>query len=322
MKRQTMIAVSVLMLAALVLAACQALPSPMIALAAAPDPAAPEGKQNVMDVIDQFFAAYETYDTDKLLALHTDDAVWTWIDEGKNFPNFGPEGIWIGTGREEIGAMFDFDRGESGITGYILWADVSGNNVKTVEVWESAYSHAIDVPLIARSTYKLNQGKITEWEWRVSAESSGRFMNTPDPLAANMQLLNYINENIWNQGKVDLIDQYYVSGYVRHEIDYPADPPGAEGLKQFITALRTGFPDWNCTAQDMFAASDKVVGRYLCQGTHTGNLMGLPPTGRHVQFSDTIIHKISDGKIVEDWSDYDTLGYFVQLGFTLVPPGQ
>ena len=98
------------------------------------------------------------------------------------------------------------------------------------------------------------------------------------------------------------------------------NPPGAEGLKAFVTALRVGFPDWNCSVQDMFAAGDKVVGRYLCQGTQTGELFGLPPSGRHVQFSDTIIHKIVNGKVAEDWSDYDTLGYFVQLGFTLLPP--
>ncbi len=322
----TTIVLSMLVLAALVLGACAPVPPvTSLSLAAAMPAAQPVGESKdaaVMEVMAQFYEAYRAYDTELLLSLHTEDAVWTWIDEGKNFPNFGPEGIWVGTGADEIRAMFDFDRGESGITGYSLWIDVNGNNVKATEVWESAYTHAIDVPLIAQSTYRLSHGKISEWTWRVSAESSSRFMTTPDPLATNMALMRFINENIWNGGNLDLVDQYYAADYVRHEVDYPADPPGSEGLKQFVAMLHTAFPDWNCAVEDMFAAGNEVVSRYLCQGTHTGDLMGLPPTGNHVQFSDTIIHKIVDGKVVEDWSDYDTLGYFLQLGFTLVPPGQ
>jgi hypothetical protein len=129
----TTIVLSMLVLAALVLGACAPVPPvTSLSLAAAMPAAQPDGgakDEAVMEVMAQFYEAYRTYDTDLLLSLHTDDAVWTWIDEGKNFPNFGPEGIWVGTGKDEIRAMFDFDRGAQGFSGYSVWMKVSGNNV-------------------------------------------------------------------------------------------------------------------------------------------------------------------------------------------------
>lgn len=158
-----------LLLVALILSACQ----PIVA-----KPAAQQTEKAAMAVMNQFFEAYRVYDMDKMLSLYTDDAVWTWIDPGKNFPAFGAEGIWVGTGKAEIAEMFEFDRGEGGFIGYILWSQVQGNTIKTTELWESDYSHEIDVPLITQSIYTLREGKISDWHWTVSPESSTRFMNT------------------------------------------------------------------------------------------------------------------------------------------------
>ena len=301
-----------LLLAVLLLSACQ----PIVA-----EPAAQQAEAAAMTVMDQFFEAYETYDTDKLLSLHTDDAVWTWIDPGKNFPDFGPEGKMVGTGKDEIRAMFDYDRGGAGFSGYIVFSDVQGNRVTATELWESDWTREIDAPLVTKSTYTLRDGKIAEWVWTVSPESSRRVMNTPSALAANQDLMASINEEIWNQGNLDLIDERYAADYVRHEAGYPAELAGAAGLKQFIQNLRTGFPDWNCTIEDTMAAGDKVMVRYLCSGTHTGEWNGLPPTGKPIQFQSMIVHRIAVGKVVEDWSEYDSLGWMQQLGFELAPGG-
>ena len=138
-----------------------------------------------MQVIDQFLEAYRTYDVNTMLSLHTEDAVWTWIDPGKNFSFFGPEGKWVGTGKDEIRAMFALDRGEWGFSGYILWSEMHGDTVRTTELWENDYSHQIDVPLITQSTYKLRQGKLVEWTWIVSPVSSWRFTNPVNPATAN-----------------------------------------------------------------------------------------------------------------------------------------
>jgi hypothetical protein len=68
----------------------------------------------VVQVLDQFFEAYRTYDMEMMLSLQTDGVVWIWIDPGKNFPQFGPEGRWVGTGKDAIRAMFELDRGSLG----------------------------------------------------------------------------------------------------------------------------------------------------------------------------------------------------------------
>jgi steroid delta-isomerase-like uncharacterized protein len=145
-------------------------------------------------------------------------------------------------------------------------------------------------------------------------------MNTSDPLEANRQLMASINDEIWNQGNLDLIDERYAADYVRHEAGYPDEMQGSVGLKQFIAALRVGFPDWNCAIEQTLAVDDKVVVYYRCTGTQTGEWNGLAPSGKQIEFTDIIIHKIADGKVVEDWSEYDSLGWMQQLGFQLMPP--
>ncbi len=127
-----------------------------------------------MQVINRFFAAYDAYDIEGMLSLHTDDAIWTWIDPGKNLPIFGPEGKLIATGKQEIRKFFEMDRGEYGFTGYILWSDVQGETVNAIELWHNDSARAISVPLITKSCYRFRGDKIGEWTWIPSPESTRR----------------------------------------------------------------------------------------------------------------------------------------------------
>lgn len=298
-----------LLLAVLVLSACQ----PIVA-----QPVAQQGVGEAMEVMNQFFEAYRLYDVDMMLSLQTDDVVWTWIDPGKNF--WPPEGVRAGTGKDEIRAMFDEDRGQGGVTGYILWADVKGKTVSTTELWESEFTKAIDAPMITRSTYLLRDGKIAEWEWIVSPESSFRVMNTPDPLEANREVVRRVNSEIWNGNNLDLMDELYAENYVRHEPGYPAELQGREGLRQFLTQLRLAFPDFQCTIANLAAVGDIVV-HYgqVCGGTHQGEWMGVPPSGKRIEFTVMATQRLADGQVVEDWIEYDSLGFMQQLGFELTP---
>lgn len=132
-------------------------------------------EQAVMQLISRFFAAYDSYDIEGMLSLHTDDVVWTWIDPGKNIPAFGPEGKVVGTGKQEIRKFFEMDRGAAGFTGYILWSEVQGDTVDTVEIWQNDMARAVNVPLITKSRYRLRGDKIAEWTWITSPESTRRF---------------------------------------------------------------------------------------------------------------------------------------------------
>jgi predicted ester cyclase len=96
---------------------------------------------------------------------------------------------------------------------------------------------------------------------------------------------------------------------------------GPEGLKQLFTMLRTAFPDWSETIEDLMAEEDRVVFRVTGQGTHQGEFMGIPATGKPVTRPGIDIVRNVDGKLVEHWANIDQLGMMQQLG-VIPPPGQ
>jgi steroid delta-isomerase-like uncharacterized protein len=114
----------------------------------------------------------------------------------------------------------------------------------------------------------------------------------------------------------DLIDEIYASDLVWHEPDQ--DVQGSEEAKQFVATYRTAFPDLNVTVEDVIAEGEKAVTRWTVRGTHQGEIEEFgPPTGKRVEFEGLTIHRIADGKIVEEWERYDNLSLMQQLG--LVP---
>ena len=97
-----------------------------------------------------------------------------------------------------------------------------------------------------------------------------------------------------------------------HEPD--EDVRGIEGLTQFVSMIRSAIPDLRITIEDDMAEGDKVVTRWIGQGTHQGELLGIAPTGNQVTFTGITIHRIEDTKIVEEWSNWDALGVRQQIG--------
>jgi steroid delta-isomerase-like uncharacterized protein len=114
----------------------------------------------------------------------------------------------------------------------------------------------------------------------------------------------------------DILDEVYAADLVWHEPDQ--DLRGSEEAKRFVTTYKTAFPDLHATVEDEIAEGDKVVTRWTIRGTHQGEIEEFgPPTGRQVEIKGITIHRIEDGKIVEEWERYDNLSVMQQLG--LVP---
>ena len=125
-----------------------------------------------------------------------------------------------------------------------------------------------------------------------------------------------------SQGSVDLVDELYSQEYVTHSLP-PDLPPTRDGLKLFITALRAGLPDLRVPVHEMVAEGGRVMGRLSLEGTHTGTLLGVPATGKHVDVGLMIIARFDDsGLWVEDWSAWDQLGLLQQLGAVPAPAGR
>ncbi len=129
----------------------------------------------------------------------------------------------------------------------------------------------------------------------------------------NKALIRRIIEEIWNKGDLEAVDRYFAPDYVDHA-PLPGQAPGAEGYKQAAAAMREAFPDLRLTLEDILAEGDKVAFRYTMEGTHQGDFMGMPPTGKPFSVGGMIIGRIAEGKGVERWANLDTLGLMQQLG--------
>jgi len=127
---------------------------------------------------------------------------------------------------------------------------------------------------------------------------------------------------IWNEGNLDLIQEVYAPGYIRHDVDLGEDTLGTDGLKAYVTAIRTAYPDFHVTADEVLVAGDKLVERWTATGTNQGPYRGYQPTGKRMKVSGVSITRVVDGKTAEEWAYWNDLAGFQQLGFTLVPPGE
>jgi steroid delta-isomerase-like uncharacterized protein len=130
----------------------------------------------------------------------------------------------------------------------------------------------------------------------------------------NKSVSRRVAEEIFNGGNLDLADELYAPDYVLHDPMLLEDLYGPEGLKQYAAMTLGAFPDARVTVEDQVAEGDKVVSRWTATGTHTGDLMGIPPTGRRIEVSGITINRFSGGKIAEDWYQSDDLGMMRQIG--------
>lgn len=109
-------------------------------------------------------------------------------------------------------------------------------------------------------------------------------------------------------------DEVVAPDVVYHFNSSPEPIVGLAPNKEFNEGLFQGFPDIYQTLGDMLAEGDKVVYRTTIQGTHTGNFLGIPPTGKTAQVNDFTLLRLSQGKIVEMWYECNLLALMQQLG--------
>lgn len=130
--------------------------------------------------------------------------------------------------------------------------------------------------------------------------------------AANHELMHRFIDEVWNKGHLEVADEIFHPQATSPSAPYL--PPGGEGVKMIATMFRNAFPDYWMRIQFLVAEEDRVAARFAQGGTHQGELMGIPPTGKTVQWSEIGILRIADGKVVESWYDVDMLGLMQQLG--------
>lgn len=138
-------------------------------------------------------------------------------------------------------------------------------------------------------------------------------MSTDHNTDHNKAIYQRYIQQVFNQGRLDLLDELLSPSYVYQEAP-PGTLPGAEGIKQVVSMFRAAFPDLEITIDDQIAEGDKVCSYATTRGTHQGEIFGIPATGKVVTMTGLTLVRIVEGRIAESWVKNDVMGLMNQLG--------
>ena len=129
----------------------------------------------------------------------------------------------------------------------------------------------------------------------------------------NKAIVKRIVQEIWNGGNLDLADELIAADYVDN-VSGADSPVGPNGFKEAVSGVRDAFPDFAITINDMISEDDKVVLVWTFIGTHKGELMGIAPTDKLIEFDGIYLYRFKDGKLVERSGKRDMFKLMSQLG--------
>jgi predicted ester cyclase len=131
-------------------------------------------------------------------------------------------------------------------------------------------------------------------------------------LEENKAIARRWSDEIWGKGNVSALDELMAANFSWLNAP-PGMAPDLNSFKQYVASL-SSFANMSCTIEDMIAEGDKVAVRWTWSGRHTGDYMGMVPTGKQVTMDGVSIIRIASGKIVEEWDQQDNLSFMEQLG--------
>jgi steroid delta-isomerase-like uncharacterized protein len=134
----------------------------------------------------------------------------------------------------------------------------------------------------------------------------------------NKDIVRGFVEDVLNKGNIEEAGRFFWEDMVE-QVPLPGQGPGLAGLKDVLRGMRAAFPDMHWSVEEQIAEETKVVTRFEWSGTHRGEFLGVPATGRQVKNWGMVIDRLEDGKIKDTRIIMDTLGLMIQLG-ALPPP--
>jgi steroid delta-isomerase-like uncharacterized protein len=120
--------------------------------------------------------------------------------------------------------------------------------------------------------------------------------------------------HVWDTDDPSILDELAAPNI---RVSYPILPrpiQGAKAFKEVLASIRAGLPDIKIETGDLIAEGDVVVAPWTISGTHLGELMGIPASGREVSWGGITVYRIEDGKVVDERGEEDGLGLLRQIG--------
>jgi steroid delta-isomerase-like uncharacterized protein len=134
----------------------------------------------------------------------------------------------------------------------------------------------------------------------------------------NKAIIHAYVETVWNQQQLDRAEDLVAPDFLDHA-PLPGQAPGLEGAKRKWAMYLNAVPDLRVAIEDLVAEGDRVAVRRSYEGTHQGELLGIPATGRQLRVGGISIFRLAEGKVTEHWEQLDRLALMQQLGVIPAP---
>jgi predicted ester cyclase len=129
----------------------------------------------------------------------------------------------------------------------------------------------------------------------------------------NKAIVRRLIEEPW-KGDLSVVDELLDRSYVGYDPSVPEPLRGPDGFKENISTYRAAYSDARITVVDQIAEGDMVATRWTGRGTHDGDLMDIAPTGKQVEVSGLTLSRLENGRVIEEYTNWDTFGMMQQLG--------
>jgi steroid delta-isomerase-like uncharacterized protein len=134
----------------------------------------------------------------------------------------------------------------------------------------------------------------------------------------NKAIIARMIEQVWNEGRTDLVEEFFTKDYVQHIAGQPA-VAGFEVVQQGAASSRAAYPDFHLSIDAQVAEGDSVATRWTVTGTHEDEFYGIPAMGKQVIHYGTTFYRLENGRIAEVWFLADMMGLMQQLGVIPAP---
>jgi len=279
----------------------------LVAATATPNVAA----SGYVDVARAGYAAFAAGDIPGVLALFAEDLVWS---TSESLPHGG---VYRGPqGAGEFFTKLPQNYAELSVTPeqYIDAGDTVV--VQGRHRGRTVTGNSFDVPWAHIWTYR--NGKVTSFtELMDTAPVAEALGQAPAGRPEVEAILRRMFDEVINQGRLKVADELFAEDFVDH--GPMGDLPGRATFKQLVAQWRDAVPDVHCEIDTVIAQGDLAAWLVRTTGTHTGDGLGFPATGRRFETVSANIGRFRDGKAAEHWSEQGMFAMLAQIGIIPVP---